>query len=138
MSNHVKFGISDYAASKGFFLKALEPLGVAVASEGLPTPWFVADAFGRCANHLMAGGSLRCATVPISVPTTSTKKNELRHFCCNPLILLAEWTEEGPSGQRLPTPHMGLISISDGTGIGFGQRLTHATASSTDGNSQSQ
>jgi len=37
MFDHVKFGVSDYAASRGFFLKALEPLGVAVVSEGLPT-----------------------------------------------------------------------------------------------------
>ena len=28
MFDHVKFGVSDYAASKAFFLKALEPLGV--------------------------------------------------------------------------------------------------------------
>jgi len=32
-----KFGVSDYAASKAFFLKALEPLGVAVVAEGTPT-----------------------------------------------------------------------------------------------------
>ncbi|WP_335342251.1 hypothetical protein [Sedimenticola hydrogenitrophicus] len=37
MFDHVKFGVSNYAASKVFFLKALEPLGVAVVSEGLPT-----------------------------------------------------------------------------------------------------
>jgi len=37
MFDHVKFGVSDYAASKVFFLKALEPLGVAVVSEGPPT-----------------------------------------------------------------------------------------------------
>jgi len=37
MFDHVKFGVSDYAASKAFFLKALEPLGVAVVSEGSPT-----------------------------------------------------------------------------------------------------
>jgi catechol 2,3-dioxygenase-like lactoylglutathione lyase family enzyme len=37
MFDHVKFGVSDYAASKAFFVKALEPLGVAVASEGVPT-----------------------------------------------------------------------------------------------------
>ena len=37
MFDHVKFGVSDYAASKTFFLKALEPLGVAVVSEGSPT-----------------------------------------------------------------------------------------------------
>ena len=34
MFDHVVFGASDYAASKAFFLKALEPLGVAVESEG--------------------------------------------------------------------------------------------------------
>jgi catechol 2,3-dioxygenase-like lactoylglutathione lyase family enzyme len=37
MFDHVKFGVKDYAASKAFFLKALEPLGVAVVSEGPPT-----------------------------------------------------------------------------------------------------
>ena len=37
MFDHVKFGVSDYAASKSFFLKALEPLGVAVVQEGQPT-----------------------------------------------------------------------------------------------------
>ena len=34
MFDHVVFGVSDYAESKAFFLKALEPLGVAVVSEG--------------------------------------------------------------------------------------------------------
>jgi catechol 2,3-dioxygenase-like lactoylglutathione lyase family enzyme len=34
MFDHVLFGVTDYAASKAFFLKALEPLGVAVALEG--------------------------------------------------------------------------------------------------------
>ncbi len=37
MFDHVKFGVSDFAASKAFFLKALEPLGVVVAAEGAPT-----------------------------------------------------------------------------------------------------
>jgi catechol 2,3-dioxygenase-like lactoylglutathione lyase family enzyme len=37
MFDHVKFGVSDYAASKAFFLKALEPLGIAAGSEGPPT-----------------------------------------------------------------------------------------------------
>lgn len=36
MFDHVKFGVSDYATSKAFFLKALAPLGVAIASEGPP------------------------------------------------------------------------------------------------------
>lgn len=37
MFDHVKFGVSDFGASKAFFLKALEPLGVSVLSEGAPT-----------------------------------------------------------------------------------------------------
>ena len=36
MFDHVKFGVRDYAASKAFYLKALEPLGLAVVSEGAP------------------------------------------------------------------------------------------------------
>lgn len=37
MFDHVKFGVSDFAASKAFFLKALEPLGVEIVSEGPPS-----------------------------------------------------------------------------------------------------
>lgn len=37
MFDHVKFGVSDYAASKAFFVRALQPLGVAVVSEGPPS-----------------------------------------------------------------------------------------------------
>lgn len=36
MFDHVKFGVSDYVASKAFFTKALEPLGVTVATEWPP------------------------------------------------------------------------------------------------------
>jgi hypothetical protein len=32
-----KFGVSDYAASKAFFLQALAPLGVTLVGEGEPT-----------------------------------------------------------------------------------------------------
>ena len=34
MFDHVGIGVSDYAASKAFFLEALAPLGVAVVQEG--------------------------------------------------------------------------------------------------------
>lgn len=34
MFDHVVFGVSDYEGSKAFFLKALEPLGIAIVSEG--------------------------------------------------------------------------------------------------------
>jgi catechol 2,3-dioxygenase-like lactoylglutathione lyase family enzyme len=34
MFDHVVFGVSDYAASKAFYLQALEPLGVKIVAEG--------------------------------------------------------------------------------------------------------
>lgn len=34
MFDHIAIGVSDYAASKAFFLQALEPLGIAVVLEG--------------------------------------------------------------------------------------------------------
>jgi catechol 2,3-dioxygenase-like lactoylglutathione lyase family enzyme len=37
MFDHVKFGASDYEASKAFYLKALAPLGVTAGSEGEPS-----------------------------------------------------------------------------------------------------
>ena len=36
MFDHVKFGVRDFAASKAFYLKALEPLGVTVATDWPP------------------------------------------------------------------------------------------------------
>ena len=34
MFDHIGFGVSDYAASKAFFLAALDPLGIGVVMEG--------------------------------------------------------------------------------------------------------
>ena len=36
MFDHVKFGVSDFAASKAFYLQALAPLGVKAGAEGEP------------------------------------------------------------------------------------------------------
>jgi catechol 2,3-dioxygenase-like lactoylglutathione lyase family enzyme len=47
MFDHVKFGVSDFATSKAFFLKALEPLGIAVVSEGPPTYGIELSANGK-------------------------------------------------------------------------------------------
>ena len=37
MFDHVKFGVSDFEASKAFYLKALQPLGVVLVGEGEPS-----------------------------------------------------------------------------------------------------
>lgn len=34
MFDHVVFGVTDYAASRAFYLKALQPLGVTIVQEG--------------------------------------------------------------------------------------------------------
>ena len=47
MFDHVKFGVTDYAANKAFFLKALEPLGIAVVSEGPPAYGIELSADGK-------------------------------------------------------------------------------------------
>lgn len=39
MFDHVGFGVSDYAASKAFFLQALQPLGVGIVMEGPHGLW---------------------------------------------------------------------------------------------------
>ncbi|MFS8930592.1 putative Glyoxalase/dioxygenase (plasmid) [Cupriavidus taiwanensis] len=56
MFDHVKFGVSDYAASKAFFLEALAPLGVAVASEGPPTYGVELSAGGKASLCLFQSG----------------------------------------------------------------------------------
>jgi catechol 2,3-dioxygenase-like lactoylglutathione lyase family enzyme len=50
MFDHVKFGVSDYARSKAFFLKALEPLGVTLVSEG--TPAYGVELSAKCKTSL--------------------------------------------------------------------------------------
>jgi len=47
MFDHVKFGVSDFAASKAFFLKALEAIGLAVVAEGPPTYGIELSADGK-------------------------------------------------------------------------------------------
>lgn len=36
MFDHVKFGVTDFQASRDFFVAALEPLGARIVSEGAP------------------------------------------------------------------------------------------------------
>ena len=50
MFDHVKFGVSDYAASKAFFLKALEPLSVNVVQQGSPADGVELSAKGSNAS----------------------------------------------------------------------------------------
>lgn len=46
MFDHVKFGVSDYPASRAFFLKALEPLGIASVTDWPPNGVEIVGASG--------------------------------------------------------------------------------------------
>ena len=47
MFDHVKFGVTDYAASKAFYLAALAPLGLVVLGEGTPAYGIEMSADGK-------------------------------------------------------------------------------------------
>jgi len=47
MFDHVKFGVSDCAASKAFFLRALEPLGATVVREWPPNGVEISQPMGE-------------------------------------------------------------------------------------------
>jgi catechol 2,3-dioxygenase-like lactoylglutathione lyase family enzyme len=50
MFDHVKFGVSDFAASKAFFLQALAPLGITAGAEGEPSYGIELCAKGQIAS----------------------------------------------------------------------------------------
>lgn len=47
MFDHVKFGVSDFAASKAFFLEALAPIGLEIVGEGPPAYGIELSADGK-------------------------------------------------------------------------------------------
>ena len=47
MFDHIKFGVSNYAVSKSFFLKALEPLGVTDVTEWPPNGVELSQPMGK-------------------------------------------------------------------------------------------
>jgi catechol 2,3-dioxygenase-like lactoylglutathione lyase family enzyme len=74
MFDHVKFGVSDLAASKAFFLKALEPLGVAVVSEGPP-------AYG--VELSPKGQASLCLYQTEEKPACNPSPWRARNYCCS-------------------------------------------------------
>ncbi|MEC3766227.1 MULTISPECIES: VOC family protein [Cupriavidus] len=77
MFDHVKFGVSDYAASKAFFLEALAPLGVAVASEGPPTYGVELSAGGKASLCLFQSGE---KPAPLHLAFTAATRQQVDAF----------------------------------------------------------
>ena len=98
MFDHVKFGVSDYAESKAFFLKALEPLGVVVVGEGSPSYGVeLSPAQGKSSLCLFQTGEK-----PAHLHIAFTAENRQQVDAFHRAALEAGGRDNGPPGLR---PH---------------------------------
>ena len=95
MFDHVKFGVSDYAASKAFFLKALEPLGVAAGAEGEPS--YGIELCGRGDSSLCLYQATQ-TPAPLHIAFVANTRQEVRAFYR--AALAAGGTDNGAPGLR--------------------------------------
>jgi catechol 2,3-dioxygenase-like lactoylglutathione lyase family enzyme len=76
--DHVKFGVSDYAASKASFLKALAPLGVTAGSEGPPAYGIELVAKGAAASLCLYETKEKPA--PLHLAFTAENRRQVEAF----------------------------------------------------------
>lgn len=97
MFDHVKFGVSDYAASRAFFLEALRPLGVAVVAEGPPAYGVELSADGKASLCLYEAGE---RPAPLHLAFTAASRRQVEAF--HRAALAAGGRDNGAPGLR---PH---------------------------------
>jgi len=97
MFDHVKFGVSDYAASRDFFLKALEPLGVKAGSEDDPS--YGIELCGR-SNASLCLYPTKEKPAPLHIAFVAESREEVDAFYR--AALAAGGRDNGPPGLR---PH---------------------------------
>lgn len=97
MFDHVKIGVSDYAASKAFFLQALAPLGVEAGSEGDPA--YGIELCGRRDSSLCLYQA-REKPAPLHIAFIADTRQEVEAF--HRAALAAGGTDNGAPGLR---PH---------------------------------
>src|SRR5512134_2471760 len=95
MFDHIGFGVTSLAASKAFFLKALQPLGVAVAMEG---PYGVG--LGRNGKPSLWLSETKERPAHLHVAVTANTRAEVDAFY--KAALAAGGKDNGPPGLR---PH---------------------------------
>jgi catechol 2,3-dioxygenase-like lactoylglutathione lyase family enzyme len=96
MFDHVKFGVSDFAASKAFFLKALEPLGVAVVAEGVPT--YGVEMVAPHSNASLVLFQTEDKPAPLHLAFTAANRQQVEAF--HRAALQAGGKDNGPPGLR--------------------------------------
>lgn len=95
MFDHVKFGVSDFAASKAFFAEALAPLGVAVGGEGEPS--YGVELCGRQDASLCLYQATE-RPVPLHIAFVAETRAEVDAFYAAALAAGAQ--DNGPPGLR--------------------------------------
>jgi catechol 2,3-dioxygenase-like lactoylglutathione lyase family enzyme len=96
MFDHVKFGVSDYTASKAFFLKALEPLGVRAGAEGEPAYGIELYAEGQVATLCLFQAGEKPA--PLHLAFAARTREQVDAFYRE--ALAAGGRDNGPPGLR--------------------------------------
>ena len=96
MFDHVKFGVSDYAASKAFFLKALAPLGVGIVSEGVPSYGIELCVPGQTVSLCLYQAEHQPA--PLHLAFAAASRQQVRDF--HRAALDAGGTDHGAPGLR--------------------------------------
>jgi catechol 2,3-dioxygenase-like lactoylglutathione lyase family enzyme len=105
MFDHVKFGVSDYATSKAFFLKALEPLGVVVAGEG--TPAYGIEICPRKGDVSLCLYQSEVKPAPLHIAFAAENRGQVDAFYR--AALAAGGKDNGPPGLR-PQYHAGYYA----------------------------
>jgi len=105
MFDHVKFGVSDYATSKAFFLKALEPLGVVVAGEG--TPAYGIEICPRQGDVSLCLYQSEVKPAPLHIAFAAENRQQVDAFYR--AALAAGGKDNGPPGLR-PQYHAGYYA----------------------------
>lgn len=95
MFDHVKFGVTDYAASKAFYLEALRPLGVSVVSEGPPSYGIELSTDGKSSLCLFQTGE-KPAHLHLAFQAASRRQVDDFHRAA----LEAGGKDNGPAGLR--------------------------------------
>ena len=95
MFDHVKFGASDYAASRSFFLRALAPLGVVVVSEGVPAYGIELSADGKTSLCLFQSSE---KPAPLHLAFVAANRGQVQAF--HRAALEAGGRDNGPPGLR--------------------------------------
>ena len=115
MFDHVKFGVANYAASKAFYLKALESIGMKVVSEGVPSYGIELSADGKTSLCLC---ETREKPAHLHIAFVANERSQVDAF--HRAALEAGGKDNGPPGVRAnysPSYYAAFVLDPDGHNI---------------------